>query len=72
MPDYGLLFPKDAGQRVRNAVAYNTEVSMLAGIAKYEGFPAGPEVRGASSAEVDDDFKTIEVRKHQQAVLNMS
>lgn len=70
--DYGLLFPKDAGQRIRNAVAYNTEVSTLAGVAKYEGFPAGPEVKGASSAEVDDDFKTIEVRKHQQAILNMS
>lgn len=63
LPDYGLLFPKDHVQRVRNAVAYNTEVSTLAGIAKYEGFPAGPELKGASAAEVDADFGAIEVRK---------
>ncbi|KHO00131.1 Sds3-like protein [Metarhizium album ARSEF 1941] len=60
LPDYGLLFPKDPVQRVRNAVAYNTEVSTLAGIAKYEGFPAGPELKGASVAEVDADFAAIE------------
>ncbi|KAH0595594.1 hypothetical protein MHUMG1_06770 [Metarhizium humberi] len=67
LPDYGLLFPKDHVQRVRNAVAYNTEVSTLAGIAKYEGFPAGPELKGASAAEVDADFSAIEqVRRSRQ------
>lgn len=61
LPDYGLLFPKDPMSRVRNAVAYNTEVSTLAGIAKYEGFPSGPELKGASVSEVEDDFSIIEV-----------
>lgn len=61
LPDYGLLFPKDATQRVKNAIAYNTEVSTLAGIAKYEGFPGGPELRGASSAETEADLGAIEV-----------
>ncbi|OAQ84226.1 transcriptional regulatory protein DEP1 [Purpureocillium lilacinum] len=60
LPDYGLLFPKDPAQRVRNAIAYNTEVSTLAGLAKYEGFPSGPELRGASTSEVDADFSAIE------------
>lgn len=61
LPDYGVIFPKDQSQRVRNAVAYNTEVSTLAGMAKYKGFPAVPDIKGASSAEISDDFSAIEV-----------
>lgn len=62
LPNCGILFPKDPAQRVRNAVAYNTEVSTLAGIAKYEGFPAGPDIKGASSTELADDLAAIDVR----------
>ncbi|POR39807.1 Sds3-like protein [Tolypocladium paradoxum] len=70
LPDYGLLFPKDPAQRVRNAIAYNTEVSTLAGLAKFEGFPAGPELRGASAAEVEADFSAIDqVRRGRQKPL---
>ncbi|CAM1506701.1 Fc.00g063420.m01.CDS01 [Cosmosporella sp. VM-42] len=58
--DCGLLFPKDPARRVRNAIAYNTEVSALASIAKYEGFPAGPEMKGASATELEDDLAAIE------------
>ncbi|PNP53970.1 hypothetical protein THARTR1_05657 [Trichoderma harzianum] len=60
LPDYGLLFPKDPSQRVRNAIAYNTEVSTLAGLAKYEGFPAGPELQGASASELEADLAQME------------
>ncbi|RDA94150.1 hypothetical protein CP533_6586 [Ophiocordyceps camponoti-saundersi (nom. inval.)] len=60
LSDYGLLFPKEPAQRLRNAVAYNTEVSTLAGLAKHVGFPAGPELKGASAAEVDADLNAIE------------
>lgn len=59
--DRGLIFAKDPAQRVRNAVAYNTEVSTLASIAKYEGFPAGPEITGASPSELNEDLNAIEV-----------
>lgn len=62
-PEYGVIFPKDQSQRVRNAVAYNTEVSTLAGMAKYEGFPAMPDIKGASNGEVQDDFAAIDVRQ---------
>lgn len=61
LPDYGLLFPRDHTQRVRNAIAYNTEVSTLAGLAKFEGFPAGPEMKGASTTELKADFAAMEV-----------
>ncbi|KAL7927504.1 Sds3-like domain-containing protein [Trichoderma austrokoningii] len=63
LPDYGLLFPKDPAQRVRNAIAYNTEVSTLAGLAKYEGFPAGPELQGASASELEADLVAMEVSR---------
>ena len=61
LPDYGLLFPKEPTFRLRNAIAFNSEVSTLAGVAKYEGFPAAPNMTGASIAEVQDDLNAIEV-----------
>ncbi|KAF4978086.1 hypothetical protein FZEAL_5476 [Fusarium zealandicum] len=63
LQDCGLLFPKDPSQRVRNAIAYNTEVSALASIAKYQGFPAGPEMTGASPSELEEDLAAIERAK---------
>ncbi|ATY60753.1 transcriptional regulatory protein DEP1, putative [Cordyceps militaris CM01] len=60
LQDYGLLFPKDPTQRLRNAIAYNSEVSTLAGMAKFEGFPAGPEMKGASSLELKSDLSAME------------
>ncbi|KAI6783720.1 Transcriptional regulatory protein-like protein [Emericellopsis cladophorae] len=69
LPDYGVIFPKDPTQRLRNAVAYNTEVSTLAGIAKYEGFPARPDIRGASVSEIQDDFAAMEARRSRQRTV---
>jgi hypothetical protein len=59
--DYGLPFPNSTAQRTRNAIAYNTEVSYLAGIAKHRGFPAVPPMRGASAQEIEDDLEAIKV-----------
>ncbi|KAJ4059869.1 hypothetical protein NW761_001932 [Fusarium oxysporum] len=66
LQDCGLLYPKDPAQRVRNAIAYNTEVSALATIAKYEGFPAGPEMTGATPLELEDDIAAIERAKRSR------
>ncbi|KAK6064949.1 transcriptional regulatory protein DEP1 [Seiridium cupressi] len=57
--DYGLRFPQAQTQRVRDAMAYNKEVAILSGIAKYEGMPAAPDMRGASSQDFDDDFEAM-------------
>lgn len=65
LPEYGLLFPRQQTARLRNAIAYNSEVSTLAGIAKYEGFPAAPDMNGASQAEAQEDLQAIEVRNRQ-------
>lgn len=63
VPDYGLMFPTNPVQRTRNAVAYNSEVSVLAGLAKHEGFPAVPSMRGANVSEVEDDLEAIKVSR---------
>lgn len=60
LQDCGILFPKEPAQRVRNSIAYNTEVSTLAGLAKYEGFPAGPEMKGVTESELADDLNAME------------
>ncbi|KAI8630418.1 hypothetical protein F5Y19DRAFT_46154 [Xylariaceae sp. FL1651] len=64
VPEFGIRFPKSQTQRVRNALAYNREVSILSGIAKYEGMPAAPDMQGASSQELEDDFDAINRNRH--------
>ncbi|KAH7026467.1 Sds3-like-domain-containing protein [Microdochium trichocladiopsis] len=63
VPEFGLRFPPTSQQRVRQAIAYNKEVSILSGIAKYEGMPAAPDMRGASSQELEDDFEAINLQR---------
>ncbi|KAI0160988.1 Sds3-like-domain-containing protein [Hypoxylon sp. FL1284] len=64
VPEFGLRFPSDPAQRIRNALAYNKEVSILSGVAKYEGMPAAPDLRGASVHDLEDDFEAI--NRHRQ------
>ncbi|OTA94274.1 hypothetical protein M434DRAFT_394828 [Hypoxylon sp. CO27-5] len=59
VPEFGLRFPSDPTQRIRNALAYNKEVSILSGVAKYEGMPAAPEMKGATMQELEDDFEAM-------------
>lgn len=47
---------------VAQQTAYNTEVSILSGIAKHVGFPAAPEIMGATQSEIEEDFKSLGVR----------
>ncbi|KAB5530439.1 Sds3-like-domain-containing protein [Coniochaeta sp. 2T2.1] len=59
IPDFGIRFPASKKETVRQAVAYNKEVSILSGVAKYAGFPAAPDIRGANADEVEGDFEAI-------------
>jgi hypothetical protein len=61
IPDYGIRFPTTKAQTIRQAVAYNKEVSILSGVAKYQGFPAAPDIRGATEDQVENDFDAITV-----------
>ena len=59
--DWALEFPTRRQEQLKNQVAYNTEVSILSGIAKYRGFPAAPEMASATAEERDEDFKKMGV-----------
>ncbi|KAI1641181.1 Sds3-like-domain-containing protein [Biscogniauxia mediterranea] len=65
VPEFGIRFPQSQTQRVRNALAYNKEVSILSGVAKYEGMPAAPDMKGASLQEQEDDFDAMSRNRHQ-------
>ena len=58
---YMYKFPLRRSQQIIQQSAYNTEVSILSGMARYVGFPAAPELTGAGPEEIDDDFKRMGV-----------
>ncbi|OIW35534.1 hypothetical protein CONLIGDRAFT_639803 [Coniochaeta ligniaria NRRL 30616] len=66
IPDFGIRLPATKKETLRAAVAYNKEVSILAGVAKYQGFPAAPDIRGAREEEIEGDFEAITPPPPQQ------
>ncbi|KAK0731297.1 Sds3-like-domain-containing protein [Lasiosphaeris hirsuta] len=76
IPDYGIRFPATKTQTIKQAVAYNKEVSILSGFAKHVGFPAAPPIHGATDDQLESDLEAIvrarepvsrPVANHQQA-----
>lgn len=59
VPDYSYLFTTNRAEQIANQTAYNTEVSILSGIAKYVGFPAAPEIAGARPNEIEEDLQAM-------------
>ncbi|KAK3336885.1 Sds3-like-domain-containing protein [Cercophora scortea] len=59
VPDYGIRFPATKTQTIKQAVAYNKEVSVLSGFAKHIGFPAAPPIHGASEDQLESDLAAI-------------
>ncbi|KFY05548.1 hypothetical protein V492_08458 [Pseudogymnoascus sp. VKM F-4246] len=57
--DYALRYTTKREDQIRDQHAYNLEVSVLSGIAKYRGFPAAPAMAPATSTELEDDFKKM-------------
>ncbi|OBT65602.1 hypothetical protein VE03_05532 [Pseudogymnoascus sp. 23342-1-I1] len=57
--DYALRYNAKKEDQLRDQNAYNLEVSVLSGIAKYRGFPAAPAMAPATSTELEDDFKKM-------------
>ncbi|KAI9888477.1 MAG: hypothetical protein M1814_006895 [Vezdaea aestivalis] len=62
MVDYVLRFPSSRSEQISHQAAYNKEVSVLAGFAKYTGYPAAPEVAAMSTSEVDEDLQKIGIK----------
>ena len=63
VPDYLFTFPAKRSKQIMQQSAYNSEVSILSGIAKYVGFPAAPEIRVARPKEIEDDLRSMGVSR---------
>ncbi|KIW56133.1 hypothetical protein PV05_04815 [Exophiala xenobiotica] len=56
IPSYIIPFPEKRSQQILQQTAYNKEVSILSGVAKYVGFPAAPELASSKQKDVEDDM----------------
>ncbi|KAK7540772.1 uncharacterized protein J3D65DRAFT_252851 [Phyllosticta citribraziliensis] len=57
--DYTIKFNNKRSQQALQQQAYNLEVSVLSGVAKYVGFPAAPDLNSARAPEIDQDLATM-------------
>ncbi|PSK42167.1 hypothetical protein B9Z65_4081 [Elsinoe australis] len=62
LDSFGQVFSTKRSVQVRQQAKYNTEVSILSGIAKYVGFPAAPEIVGMPPKDIHDDMKAIRAK----------
>lgn len=61
VPSYSITFPTRRSIQITQQSSYNKEVSVLAGVAKYVGFPAAPSVTNALQSEMDEDMEKMGV-----------
>ncbi|USP77324.1 hypothetical protein yc1106_04598 [Curvularia clavata] len=59
--EYMVRLPEKRSDQIRHQTAYNLEVSVLSGVAKYVGFPAAPDISAAKPAEVDEDLRAMKI-----------
>lgn len=60
-PNFFISFPTRRSQQIAQQTAYNKEVSILSGVAKYVGFPAAPAILPARQNETDEDLAKMGV-----------
>ncbi|KAJ5563654.1 hypothetical protein N7535_008818 [Penicillium sp. DV-2018c] len=66
-PHHIIPFPTRRSQQIAHQAAYNQEVSIMAGVAKYVGFPAAPSLMGARPNELDDDLEKMGIPNETRA-----
>ncbi|KAJ5799953.1 uncharacterized protein N7518_002021 [Penicillium psychrosexuale] len=66
-PHHIIPFPTRRSQQIAHQTAYNQEVSIMAGVAKYVGFPAAPSLMGARPTELDDDLEKMGIHIESRA-----
>ncbi|CUS08648.1 unnamed protein product [Tuber aestivum] len=57
--EFSYRIPDRQSTRIKQRQQYNWEVALLSGIAKHIGFPAAPDVVGASEEEIVDDLECM-------------
>lgn len=61
IPSYTIPFPGRRSTQITQQTAYNKEVSILSGVAKYKGFPAAPDLPASHSKELEEDMDKMGV-----------
>ncbi|KAL6711810.1 hypothetical protein ACN47E_002853 [Coniothyrium glycines] len=59
--EYMIKLPEKRSDQIRHQTAYNLEVSILSGVAKYVGFPAAPDISAARPTEIDEDLRAMKI-----------
>ncbi|KIX98774.1 uncharacterized protein Z520_05235 [Fonsecaea multimorphosa CBS 102226] len=65
IPSFSIPFPERRSQQILQQTAYNKEVSILAGVAKYVGFPAAPELAASKQKDIEDDIQKMGISQSQ-------
>ncbi|OAP63567.1 hypothetical protein AYL99_02794 [Fonsecaea erecta] len=65
VPSFSIPFPERRSQQILQQTAYNKEVSILAGVAKYVGFPAAPELAASRQKDIEDDIQKMGISQSQ-------
>ncbi|KIW23185.1 uncharacterized protein PV07_11405 [Cladophialophora immunda] len=65
VPSFSIPFPERRSQQILQQTAYNKEVSILAGVAKYVGFPAAPELAASKQKDIEDDIQKMGISQSQ-------
>ncbi|KAM5457569.1 hypothetical protein MaudCBS49596_000766 [Microsporum audouinii] len=60
--EYTIPFPTRLSKQIAQQAAYNREVSVLAGFAKYVGFPAAPSLKPSRGPEMEEDLEKMGIR----------
>ncbi|CAN9345977.1 unnamed protein product [Alternaria alternata] len=64
--EYMVRLPEKRSDQIRHQTAYNLEVSVLSGVAKYVGFPAAPDISAARPTEIDEDLRAMKAAAEEQ------
>ncbi|KAL9103279.1 MAG: hypothetical protein Q9163_001657 [Psora crenata] len=67
--DYMYTFTTKRSQQIMQQTAYNKEVSILSGVAKYAGFPAAPTIKNARPDELDQDMRNMGIALQSSYLL---
>jgi hypothetical protein len=70
-PTYAVPFSTKRSKQVIQQTAYNKEVSLLSGVAKYVGFPAAPDLMQTSQKDLEDDLQKMGVSVPIPRTYNM-
>ncbi|KAL6244491.1 hypothetical protein RBB50_008733 [Rhinocladiella similis] len=65
VPSFTIPFPEKRSQQIIQQTAYNKEVSILSGVAKYVGFPAAPELAPSKQKDIQDDMAKMGISASQ-------